>query len=576
MPTFSTNPIGFWMVVIGGLALFLFGISNISKVMKALASTKLRSIIDKCSKNKFIAALTGCGLTALIQSSGATTALTIGFVRAGMMTLLEAAAIIIGANIGTCITGFIVAIPFMQYFPLILAFGSIILLFATRTKWINLGNLFFSLGCIFFGIWILESNLKTLANENWFIEIFKNLANMPWLGFIGGFIATSIIQSSSAVVGIVQGLYAAAVIGAVETGATISLFGFLPIVIGSEIGKTMIGLICSLGGSKESKRVAWFHVLFNIIGSIIFMTLIFSCKGWIDSFDTTKMDPKLQIALFHLMFNVVTGILIFILMKPLCSLLEKIFKDKGPKKPALVIKELDKGVLKQFPRQGLLLAKDQVITMFEFSKLMFESINQYLLYNQADDANYAKDIEASIDKIDRQLNTYLLQGSDVKLESNDILLLSRTLKACKDIERIGDYGENLVDFYIEGNERKEKIPATMLERFLSANKNAVDIITKTIDAFKNNDLSISLDVISLRRTFNKNLDTLINARFDEIVSTTGTEHNATYYELVYVDILNCYERVYSHCSNIAKLFGTDKTYSYNSDEEHLQQLSSRY
>ena len=561
----------FWCVTIAGLGLFLFGIHSISNVLKKMASKKLSKFINKCSSNRFLGLLTGAGFTAAIQSSSATSSLVIGLVRAGVMTFVQAAAIIIGANIGTTITAFIVSIPLAEYVSAIVFVGSLILLLTTRRRWQNIGELCFAIGSIFFGLTIMSTNLSTLANEPWFTELLNGLDKQPWLGLLLGAVLTVCLQSSSAVVGVMQGLYA------VSAGA-ISLFGILPVVFGSNIGTTSTALIASIGGSKESKKVSVFHMAFNFIGAFMFMGILYACGPFLEGINATSgIDPKIQISLCHLVFNVGTAIVFIPLLTPITKLINIIFRDKDTNKHTRInVKELDNKVIKQFPSEGIMLAREQVIEMFKYGVEMFKTIGMYLDKQMSDDSQYVKDVEASIDTIDRQLNDYLMLADKGELSPDDMITFTRTLKACKDIERIGDYGENLIDFYAPDIDKKINLrESSNYDLFVKTNKTTLELLEKTLEVFTNNDKEKAIEVIKQRREEINELDKVINAHFD-IVSTSN-QINSNYVDYVLVDIINSYQRVLSHCSNIAKLFGNDKVYVYTpQEEEHFNKMKDRY
>lgn len=570
--------VSFWIFILAGLGVFLFGLNNVSKSLRQMAGGKIKKLIDKTSKNKFLALLMGTSITALVQSSGATSALTIGLVRAGILGFVEACVILIGANIGTTLTAFITSIPLMEYFPILCFIGSVILMFVSKKKHENIGLLCFAFGCVFLGLWIIEMNVKTLANEQWFINIFTSLDKLPFVGLIVGAVITALLQSSFAVVSVVQGLFSI-------SGGAITLFGILPIIFGANIGTTVIAVISSIGGSKESKRVALFHVLYNVAGALMFMGIIYIFKFWlndINNFGTFngdgefvfKISPKLLIALSHLIFNVTTAIVFMILLKPICKLIELIIPIKEQKREIPVIKELDKGIFKEFPHQGLEIAKEQVVTMFRYSEIMFETLGTYLETKNKEDAEFIKSIEVSIDAIDRQLNEYLISPEQTSLSSSDVVLLTQILKACKDVERIGDYGDNLIGFYETASEKKEKISEKNMEIFKARNAESLKLITKTKNLFENNDQALGFEVIKERRILNSNLQNIINEHFEEVYNDKEAQNS--YVNMVFVDILNAYERVNSHCSNIAKIFGTDKTYNYTTEEEHFADLKNRY
>lgn len=578
---FSWNEVAFWTLTLGGLGLFLYGITNLSKTLKRMASSRLSSVINKLSSNPFMGLLIGAGFTAVIQSSGGTSALTIGLVRAGVMTFEQASAIIIGANIGTTITAFIVSIPLMEYFPLILFVGSAILLFATKRKWCDVGELAFSLGALFLGLWIMDINLSVIAKEPWFISLFQTLNDYPWLGLLIGIVATVCLQSSSAVVGVVQGLYA------VSAGSAITLFGILPVVFGSNIGTTSTALFASFGGSKESRKVALFHLFFNLVGSLIFMGVIYLCKDWLsdvsnwgalqsDGTISWYISPMIQIALCHLVFNVSTGLIFFVLLKPVTKLINKMVPTPNARKALEPIEPLDEGLMKDFPAEGLALAKKRTLSMFAYAKLMFETIRDYLLGWKDEDSEFVINIEHNIDMIDRQLNEYLSTCDKSNLSQGDIALLLSVLKASKDIERIGDYGENIIKFYSEIKEKKETFTKQESDFFLNVTNEVIKFIAETIEVYEKEDKKLGIEVIQTRREFLKGLEDVVNKHFEDETSSSGTISNR-FIELIYVDIVNCYERVASHCSNIAKIFGTDKVYTVSEeDEKRFASMADRY
>lgn len=567
-----TDPL-FWILTVAGLGIFLFGIFSISKVLKKMASTKLTKIINKCSSNRFLGLFTGAGFTAVIQSSSATSSLVIGLVRAGVMTFVQAAAIIIGANIGTTITSFIVAIPLAEYFSAAIFVGSFILLLTTKRKFQNVGELLFAIGSIFFGLTIMSTNLKSLSYEPWFRDLLTGLDQMPWLGLLLGAVLTTCLQSSSAVIGVAQGLYAA-------SAGAISLFGIVPIILGSNIGTTTTALLACIGGSKDSKKVALFHVMFNTIGALLFMGVAYAAQPLLESVKATEgfIDAKVQISLVHLVFNTATAAIFLPLLTPICKLINLIIKDKKGNRTTqkIDIKELDNKFIKQFPAEGISLARTQVVEMFKYCLEMFKTLDYYLESQSVDDFQYINDIETSINIIDRQLNDYLMAADKGELTPDVMKSFTQTLRACKDIERIGDYGQNLINFYCPDIDKKPALKqSNNYELFVATNKSATKFIEETLEIFTNSDVEAAIKVIKERRDEINNLDKEINKHFESI-SIHNIEQN-NYLDYVFVDILNCYQRVFSHCSNIAKLFGSDKIYVYSQKEEdHFNKMKDRY
>ena len=569
-----SNPL-FWIFVLAGLGLFLFGIGSISTVLKRIAGNALRKAINKCTSNRFLGFLVGSGFTAVIQSSSATSTLAISLVRAGVMTMIQAAAIIVGANIGTTITAFIVSLPIAQYLAILVFVGSFILLLVGKAKYKNIGELMFALGCIFLGLWIMELTLKDLPNHiPTFNELFAFLADYPWLGLVVGALITALLQSSSAVIGIAQGLFAAALLG----GTPVSLFGMLPILFGANIGTTITAFLACIGGSKESKRVAYFHMFYNISGALLFMGIIYipPLQAWLNNAENFRnIDPKVLLALCHLVFNSVVACIFLPLLKPICKLLTLIAPGESRHSPSLVIEELDSRIMKDFPSEGLSLAKTQVLAMFNYSKIMYETIGDYLVSKSSEDSEFVLELEASIDRIDRQMNDYLLTADKGALTANEMQEFSRILRGCKDIERIGDYGENLINFFATANERKDSFTGPILEVITNSHNAAISLINDTIEVFENENKQLAIKIIQRRREEHQRLERDTESLFDQL--SKDEKGKAKYSDLVFFDIISCYQRIYAHCSNIAKLFGTDKEYVYTKEEEErFATMRNRY
>lgn len=575
-----TNPL-FWIFTLCGLGLFLFGIGSISTVLKKIAGPALRKVINKFTSNRILGFLVGTGFTTIIQSSSATSTLAISLVRAGVMTMVQAAAIIIGANIGTTITAFIVSLPIAEWLALTLFVGALILLLVSKNKYKNWGELLFALGTIFLGLWIMGITLKQIPKQiEGFDSIFTFLAQYPWLGLLVGTILTALLQSSSAVIGIVQGIYAAGL----AAGSPIALFGLLPILFGANIGTTSTALLACIGGSKESKRVAYFHILFNVTGALLFMGLIYippihdwlmKPENFIGITGADGQGAKLLLALVHLVFNSIMSIIFLPLIGPICKLLEKIAPGTSKQTPSIVINELDSNIMKQFPSEGLSLAKGQVLGMFNYSKVMFDTISEYLNTKSKEDEEFVHEIETSIDRIDRQLNDYLLVADKGLFSYQEMKEFTRLLRGTKDIERIGDYGENLIAFYATAQEKKDFFNGRTLEIIKEAHDDAVKFIDRTIEVFEKEDKTSAIKIIQSRRDAHAKLEKYIEELFENL--TNDDKNKARYSNMVIYDIISCYQRIYSHCSNIAKLFGTDKEYVFSTqEEERFASMKNRY
>jgi phosphate:Na+ symporter len=284
---------------------------------------------------------------------------------------------------------------------------------------------------------------------------------------------------------------------------------------------------------------------------------------------------KVLLALCHLVFNFVMSVIFIPLLGPICKLLEKIAPGTSKHTSSIVINELDTNIMKQFPSEGLALAKEQVLAMFKYSKVMFDTIDEYLVTRSSEDDEFVHELEASIDRIDRQMNDYLLVADKGSLTYSEMKEFTRILRGTKDIERIGDYGENLMTFYSTANEKKDFFADRTFEVIKHANEVACALINETISIFESEDKEKAIKIIQKRReahaSLEKNVEDLLNNL------TTDSKNKAKYSNMVIFDIISCYQRVYAHCSNIAKLFGTDKEYVYTTqEEERFASMRDRY
>ena len=564
-------------LVIGGLALFLYGITSISSELKVLADgDRFRRIISRATSNRVKACAVGTGFTALIQSSGGTYALSIGLVKAGALEYRHAIAIVIGANLGTCITAFLISIPSIsQFMPFVAFIAAFILMVVHNRKAQQWSKIAFSLSLIFMGIWLMETFIKKgVVGQDWFNDLMLFMNANPWVGLLFGTGVTLILQSCSAVIGIIQGVFAAA---AIATGSPLTLFGILPMVIGSNIGAMIPSILSAFGGNAMAKRVALVNGIMKVVAGLLFMGLLYVPAAFLTAKQTNPDLARLEIALFHLVFNFTSVIIFLPLVTPLAWLSEKIIPDKSSVGGKIAFKELDPKVIKTFPSTGVALAKDLSNKMFKYVLTMFKKLDTYYKkgYNE-DLKTYILELERATDNIDRHLADFLLNAETGDLSRRDLRRHGRIMRGIKDIERIGDYGENLLTFYTNIYEKKNKFDEAQLKEIDHAHMMALDLIDKTLRVYVESDKALALRVIKQRRDYNQKLDDYQEAYFKRESSKKGGKNN--YISLIYVDILNSYERVYSHCANIAKLFNTDKDIDrYSKDDKtKFTNMSMRY
>ena len=559
--------------IFGGLGLFIFGVTYLGVNLRLLADGRqFRKAMNKATDNRFKAFGIGTGFTAIIQSSGGTSALSIGLVKAGALEYKSAIAVIIGANVGTCITAFLISIPSLTLFmPFVACISALIIMLVKNRKWQMGGKLAFAFSLIFFGILLMEKNVKNLVEgKTWFENLMIFMNGHPWVGLLFGTAVTLVLQSSSAVIGIVQSIFLAAVLSGHNY-----LFGFLPLIFGSNIGAVIPSILSAFNGPQVGKRVAFLNTLMKVTTALLFMGIIYACRTPIENMTFNKENAMFSIAIAHLIFNIVETIIFLPLLDPLCKLGEVVFKDKN-KNEKIGFKELDTQVLKEFPSTGISLAKGLSNRMFYYVQCMYKEIKDYFADSSEERKDRILELEATVDGIDRHLADFLLHAEAPRLAYADQVKYNQTLRAIKDIERIGDYGETLLGFFENMNNKKEHLDAVQKKEIYRANDAAINLITKTMDVYRKSDKHEALIVIQERRDLIKELGGFTEAYFDREAKKKGD--TATYLSLVYVDILNSYERVYAHCSNIAKLFNTDKQLSSykKSDDRIFKEMSSRY
>lgn len=272
----------------GGLGLFLFSIKFMGDALQKAAGDRLRGILDRFTTNPFMGVLVGIAVTILIQSSSGTTVIVVGLVSAGFMTLKQAIGVIMGANIGTTVTAFIIGLDVGAYSLPILALGAVLIFFFKKNKIQNIGEVVFGFGGLFYGLELMSDGMKPLRESQAFIDMTISLSEMPILGVVVGTVFTLIVQSSSATVAILQGLYSEDVL---------SLAASLPVLFGDNIGTTITAVLAALGASIAARRAAAVHVLFNVLGSVIFLILLMPFTAYVEWISgILNLEPKMQIA----------------------------------------------------------------------------------------------------------------------------------------------------------------------------------------------------------------------------------------------------------------------------------------
>ncbi|MDR7072756.1 Na/Pi cotransporter family protein [Fictibacillus barbaricus] len=524
---------------IGGLGIFLFGIKYMGEGLQNSAGDRLREILDKLTTNPFMGVLAGIFVTVLIQSSSGTTVLTVGLVNAGFLSLRQAIGIIMGANIGTTVTSFIIGIDVGEYALPIMAAGSIFIFFFKNQKWNYIGQIIFGFGALFLGLNLMGQGMRPLSHFQAFQDMTVSMSDNPFLGVVVGTLFTGIVQSSSATIGILQELYAQNMI---------DLKAALPVLFGDNIGTTITAVLAAIGTTIAARRAALTHVIFNLLGTLIFLVFLEPFQKYIE-FLAVKLhlQPAMQIAFAHGTFNITNVLIQFWFIGVLASLVSKLIKGEDQMieyKP----KHLDEIVLETSPVMAIRQAKLEILRMAGFAQSGLKEAILYLNSKEKKNADLALQYEEAINNLDRQITSYLIKLSAhplTKQESNEHSML---LDASRDIERIGDHMENvieLVDYQMRNNVRLTDIANNEINEMFDL---TLMTLTKAVNALEENNSHLADEVLGLEDKIDKMERTL---RKQHIIRMNegACEGNAG---IVFVDIISNLERIGDHAVNIAE------------------------
>lgn len=546
--------------IAGGLGIFLYGINLMGDSLKALAGSKLKIIIEKTTNTPIKGIFVGIIITGLIQSSSGTTALTVGLVRAGLMTLPQAIGIILGANIGTTVTSLLLGLPIKEYALPIMAVGSFLIFFINSKKYKQFGGVVLGFGMLFFGLDIMGSALKGLADLPAFYNALQAVGDIPVLGVFVGAATTAIIQSSSATIGILQELY--------TTGA-IPLMGAVAIVFGDNIGTTVTAVFASIGGSTAAKRTALAHVLFNVIGSFVFLLLIVPYTALIQLLEdrfidiTNANNMKLTISFAHMGFNVLNTIVFFFLIKQLVWMVTKLIKGEENNIEVDVDSLLDE-LIEESPILALASAKLVVFNMGKITKQMFEGVVEYSFENKKKVLENGEQIEEMLDTIDQKVHDYLVKIVQFGLDEDSSQLQASYVDTIRDFERIGDHCTNLFEFFEHRYENKIVLSKAAHDELTRLYEVVLETITLTLEAFDTQDKEIAHKVMEREDI----IDALVIRNRKRHIKRLNDPASEETVDGFYVDILSNIERIGDHCNNIVINIIQESYYNEELDYEY--------
>ena len=537
--------------LVGGLALFLFGMNAMGDGLAKLSGGKMEHLLEKLTTNKMKAVLLGAAVTAVIQSSSATTVMVVGFVNSGIMKLSQAVGIIFGANIGTTITSWILSLTgiestsfFVQLFkpssfsPILAIAGVVMLLFSKKDKKKDVGSIMVSFAILMFGMEMMSGAVAPLKDMPEFTQFFTMFSN-PVLGLIVGAVLTAIVQSSSASVGILQALC--------STGA-VTYASALPIILGQNIGTCVTAIISSVGASKNAKRAALVHLYFNIIGTVFVMAVFYGLNAFLHFTFLGTAAGVMGIAVIHTVFNVVaTAVLL-----PFSKVLEKLATISVPdKKEQPVVQNNEFKLLDERFLEKPAFAVEQciktTIQMADTSQKSVEMAVSLLSDYDSGKAEKVAQMEDLVDRYEDELGTYLVKLSTKALSQHDSETISKLLHCIGDFERISDHALNLKEAAQEMNEKHidfSKEARAELSVFVSAVRN---ILGTAVEAFDTEDKTKAMTVEPLEDVIDNLNDQLKKRHINRLRNGQCTIELG----FVLADITTNFERIADHCSNIA-------------------------
>ena len=536
--------------LLGGLALFLYGMQMMSAGLEAAAGNRMKGILERLTSNRFLGILVGAGITAVIQSSSATTVMVVGFVNSGMMTLKQAVWIIMGANIGTTITGQLIALDVGAVAPLFAFVGVAMVVFLKKPQIHHYGNILAGLGVLFIGMEMMGSAMEPLREWPAFVNLVSTFSN-PVVGILAGAAFTALIQSSSASVGILQALSST---GLVTFGSAI------PIILGAHIGTAFTPLLTIGGSSKDGKRAALIHLYFNIIGSVILLALVYAVQFTIGIPMWGDVMNKSSIANIHTMTSVIAMLLFLPCSGVLSRLAMMTVPNSAEEAQELSMPVLDERLFKS-PAVALQQAKNAVVKM---SRRAARNVGLAtpLLLKMDEDVVSAIDVrENLIDRMEVDISNYLIKLADQELgdaESHEVTELLNFVTEC---ERIGDYAVNIKEKAQELTD-KEVTFSEKAQQELKLLDNALEkILTLTTDAFEFDDARTASQVEPLEQV----IDILVERLRAQHIKRLKEGACSIDTGVVYLDVLNNVERISDHCSNIAaRLVGMEAGEDYDS------------
>ena len=527
----------------GGLGLFLFGIRTMGDGLENAAGAKLKRMLEVLTGNRFLAVLVGFVVTAIIQSSTATTVMVVGFVNAGMMSLAQAVGVIMGANIGTTVTSLLIALNFSSVAAAAVLVGVILMLASKKTVVKNLGAIFTGFGLLFLGIDMMSDSMAPLRESAGFMNFIVTVSESPLrplFGIILGIVMTAVLQSSSASVGVLQ---------------TLAMQGLVPlkfsvfVLFGQNIGTCLTALFSTVGAKKNSKRAAVIHLLFNLIGTGIFI-LIALLAPYVEWIEKLSPDPMAQIAISHIVFNIVSTVIMFPFAKVLVKLSCLLVPGKDDSESEMHCKFIDDRLLNTPPFAVMQVSKE-VARMAKLARDNFETSAHALINRSDKDLDKVMENEDVINYLNHHITSYLVKLNALDITDSDSDYIARVFHAINDIERVGDHAINLAEAAQHNIGEGLKFSDPAREELNQLYGSVVILLERSMAAFDNQ--SLSDNEAKELSDLEEHIDDLTLECQDSHIFRLNRKECNTEAGMLYLNTITDFERVGDHAINIAFL-----------------------
>ena len=539
------------MQLAGGLGLFLFGMKLMGDGLEMAAGSKLRGMIERLTKNKYMGALVGLVVTAVIQSSSATTVMVVGFVNAGLMNLAQAVGVIMGANIGTTVTGVMIAINLTAIAPIAVLIGVVMISFIKRNSVKHIGQIIAGFGILFMGMKMMSTAMEPLSESEVFTSLMTSFSN-PLLGVLVGLVFTAIIQSSSASVGVLQALGAA---------GAITLPSAIYVIYGQNIGTCVTALISSVGTSKTARRTAVVHLMFNVFGAILFIviSMLFPFAELVQRI--APGNVMAQISIVHVIFNIVCTAIMLPLSSLLVKVACKVIPGSDPVKSSNSLAYLDARILSTPPVAVAQLFKE-VDRMGQLAKETLGMAMDALITQDNTKVDQIYENENTINFLNRGIAEYLVKINGLDLEDYDRQALGSMYHVISDMERIGDHSENLCELAQTLKKSKQKFSPWAVEQATEMRNRVEAMLEEALQMFASRETQPQMAADINRRE--EIIDDATKELKDLHIERLNQGKCSVVAGTVFMDMLTNLERIADHCTNIAYSMTNQKNHELQS------------